>query len=335
MILLSLSSNLKNKFYMNKFFTSLILLFVFHFVSQAQIKVSSAAGIFDTLMAGTPIYYQYAWDDPLDEDYPVVLKLPKSVKAFESIWDSMYVSDGSVFLTSTTNRKAFIILDATGWDLIDKGYEDTVNYPNISQITVSPTGNEVEWLNFGFYNELDGLGALPSAGSIKISIDSANKVNFIYGDFSIVRPDLCFEGFGSLRPSITYVDTASGYTTWFIYGDPTAPTIDTLSDTAFANLPAIGQKLTLDFNKTNFIKRIDNLNISVSPNPAVNILNIDIIKDIEGGLFQIFSLDGRILSKGKLANNLINIEQLKSGNYILKVQSNGKIYYSRFIKTDN
>ena len=286
-------------------------------------------------MAGTPIYYQYAWDDPLDEDYPVVLKLPKSVKAFESIWDSMYVSDGSVFLTSTTNRKAFIILDATGWDLIDKGYEDTVNYPNISQITVSPTGNEVEWLNFGFYNELDGLGALPSAGSIKISIDSANKVNFIYGDFSIVRPDLCFEGFGSLRPSITYVDTASGYTTWFIYGDPTAPTIDTLSDTAFANLPAIGQKLTLDFNKTNFIKRIDNLNISVSPNPAVNILNIDIIKDIEGGLFQIFSLDGRILSKGKLANNLINIEQLKSGNYILKVQSNGKIYYSRFIKTDN
>jgi hypothetical protein len=226
-------------------------------------------------------------------------------------------------------------LDATGWDLIDKGYEDTVNYPNISQITVSPTGNEVEWLNFGFYNELDGLGALPSAGSIKISIDSANKVNFIYGDFSIVRPDLCFEGFGSLRPSITYVDTASGYTTWFIYGDPTAPTIDTLSDTAFANLPAIGQKLTLDFNKTNFIKRIDNLNISVSPNPAVNILNIDIIKDIEGGLFQIFSLDGRILSKGKLANNLINIEQLKSGNYILKVQSNGKIYYSRFIKTDN
>jgi hypothetical protein len=320
---------------MNKFFTSLILLFVFHFVSQAQIKVSSAAGIFDTLMAGTPIYYQYAWDDPLDEDYPVVLKLPKSVKAFESIWDSMYVSDGSVFLTSTTNRKAFIILDATGWDLIDKGYEDTVNYPNISQITVSPTRNEVEWLNFGFYNELDGLGALPSAVSIKISIDSANKVNFIYGDFSIVRPDLCFEGFGSLRPSITYVDTASGYTTWFIYGDPTAPTIDTLSDTAFANLPAIGQKLTLDFNKTNFIKRIDNLNISVSPNPAVNILNIDIIKDIEGGLFQIFSLDGRILSKGKLANNLINIEQLKSGNYILKVQSNGKIYYSRFIKTDN
>lgn len=317
---------------MNKFFTTLLFLLAFQFLSHAQIKVSSTAGTFDTLKVGTPIYYQYAWDDPLDEDYPEVIKLPNSLKAYETIWDSMYISDGSVFLTSTTKRTAFVILDATGWDLIDKGNEDTINYPNISQITVSPTNNEVEWLNFGFYNELDSLFSLPSTGSVKISIDSTNKVNFIYGDFSIVRPDLCFEGFGSLRPSVTYVDSAIGYTSWFIYGDPTAPTIDTLSDTAFANLPALGQKITIDFNKTNFIKKLAKLNISTSPNPAVNIITINGSKDFTGSSFQIISIDGKIVGKGRIEGNQINVEQLIDGNYFLRINNSNQFYMSRFVK---
>jgi hypothetical protein len=176
---------------------------------------------------------------------------------------------------------------------------------------------------------------LPSSGSLQIKVNGDNTVDLIFGDFAIVHPDLCFEGFGSLRPSVTYKDEKDSFNTWFIYGDPTAPTIDTLSDTAFSNLPIIGQKITLNFNKTNFIKRIANSAILVYPNPAIDVLNINGVTNIEDGHFQIFSMEGRTINKGKITNNQINIEQLKTGNYVLKVQSNGRVFYSKFIKIDN
>ena len=244
---------------MFKIFTTLSIIIVFHLSCFAQIKLNSVKGSFDTLKAGKIIYYQYAWDQPLDEDYPITLKLPKSLKAFETVWDSMRVSEGSVILISSKNYGAKLIVEGIGWDIIDKGWvNDTLGLTNISPITVSLNGNEVEWLDFGFSNELDTLNKLPSNGSMKISIDSNNKINLIYGDFAIVRPDLCFEGFGSLHPSITYIDSNKIYKSWYLSGNPLVPIIDTFSKVAFDNLPQIGQKIILDFNKTNFIKRIDN-----------------------------------------------------------------------------
>ena len=337
MILVSLSSNqfYRQKINMNKLSTIFLIMIAFALSSQAQIKVSSAAGSFDTLTSGTLIYYQYAWDDPLDEDYPAGVQLPKPVKAFEIVWDSMLVSDGAIFLTSTSNPSALLAVDAVGWDLIDKGYEDTINYPNISPVTVSLSETEVEWMDFGFYNEIDKLYLAPSKGSVKISVDSTNKVNIIYGDFAIVNPDLCFEGFGSLRPSVTYFDNSSNVTTWFIYGDPTAPTIDTLSDTAFANLPPLGQKITIDFNKTNWIKQLAKISISVSPNPAMDIITVNGSKNFSGNVYQLISMDGKMIIRGKMVSNKINVSQLKTGNYILKITDKGQGYYSRFIKSDN
>lgn len=321
---------------MNKFFTTLFFLFAFQFVSQAQIKVTSVASNYDTIFGGTPIYYQYAWDDPLDEDYPVTFKLAKSLKAFETLWDSALVSDGELFLTSSTDTSKLLIIDGIGWELIDKGYEnDSLGLNNVSPIKISDSMDRVEWRSFCFYNEYDSTLQLPSSGSLQIKVNGDNTVDLIFGDFAIVHPDLCFEGFGSLHPSVTYKDEKDSFNTWFIYGDPTAPTIDTLSDTAFANLPALGQKITLNFNKTNFIKRIANSAISVYPNPAIDVLNINGVTNIEGGHFQIFSIEGKTMNKGKITNNQINIEQLKTGNYVLKVQSKGRVFYTKFIKIDN
>ncbi len=332
-----MSSILKERqnYIMNKLLTTFLLIIAFQITCQAQIKISSAAGSFDTLKIGTVIYYQSAWDDPLDELYPVTLKINRPLKAFETLWDSMRVSDGAIHFKSTSNPKALMIIDATGWGLIDVGNEDTINYPNISPITVNKMNNEVEWLNFGFSREIDSLRFAPSRGNVKISIDSTNQVNLIYGDFFIVRPDLCFEGFGSLRPSVTYFDSSSKViTTWFIYGNPASPTIDTLSDTAFANLPPFGQKITLDFNKTNWIKRMVKLDISVSPNPVKDIMTINGSQDFSGSVFQVISMDGKLICKGKIDSNQINLSPLKTGNYILKIQNKGQIYFARFIKTD-
>ena len=194
--------------------------------------------------------------------------------------------------------------------------------------------DRVEWRSFGFARELVAIGELPSSGSVQIKINASNTVDIIFGDFAIARPDLCFEGFGSLRPSVSYFDEKDSIYTWFIYGDPKAPSIDTLSDTAFANLPVLGQKITLDFNKTNFIRKVSKLSVSVFPNPVAYNLTIHGLKDVSGSSFQIISMDGRTLSKGKLEKDQVNVEHLKTGNYILKLQYRGQVYYARFIKSE-
>lgn len=317
---------------MNKIITTLLVIFTFQMAAKAQITVSSAASNYDTIFGGVPLYYQYAWDEPLDEDYPEIFKLSKPLKAFNNLWDSALVADGSLWLVSSSNPDVMLIVDGTGWDLMDKGYEnDSLGLNNVSLVRLSDSMDRVEWRNFGFYNEYDSTLQLPSSGSVQLQVSSSDKVDIIFGDFVIVRPDLCFEGYGSLRPSVTYFDEKDSAFTWFLYGNPETPSIGTLNDTAFDHLPVLGQKITLDFNKTNFIKRLSKVNISVSPNPVVNQINLNGL-DFSGKSFQIVSIDGRTVSKGKIEMNQITVDELKSGNYILKIQGKDQVYYSRFIK---
>jgi len=300
---------------------------------QAQIQIHASSGTYDSILSGTPIYYQYSWDDPLEEVRDS-FKLFKSIKAFGSAWDSAIVSEGSLYFISHNNPKALLIVDGTGWDLIDKGWEDTINYPNLSPVIISSTNDEVEWRNFGFTNELDSLDALPSTGNLKIKINFLNVVDLIYGDFAIVRPDLCFEGFGSLHPSITYKDSNGFYAQWFIFGNPADPTLDTISNQAFDHLPVIGQKISLDFTDIASIIKLRAPQMTVSPNPVVSTLNITGAIDFAGKNYHIIGFDGRIVDQGKIELNKIDTERLKHGNYILKIQSESQFYYARFLKVD-
>jgi len=315
---------------MLKFLSISFLLFASHFTSFSQIKISSAKTSYDSILFGTPVYYQYSWDDPLYEERDS-FKLTSSFKAFEILWDSMIISEGSVVLVSAAEPEAMLILDATGWDLIDKGWMDTVNYPNLSPIIALPDENEVEWRGFGFARELDTLGQLPSTGNVKIKIGATNNADFIYGDFSMIRPDLCFEGFGGLRPSITFMNKGEIHD-WLIYGDPANPVLDsTIIDTAFNQLPQPGQTISINFSKTNFIKRAKNPEVKIYPNPVADILNLK-GAEFNGANYRILSLDGKIIETGLMDSNQLDVKKLQSGNYILFLQINSQLYGFRMLK---
>ena len=315
---------------MQRFILSIIATALLSIQGFSQIKVSSSLQSYDSILDGELIYYQFSWDDPIDE-YAEIFPLKKPLKAFENIWDTMAVSDGLIVLKSSKNNNKFLMIDASGWDLMDKGYTDTVNYPNISPIIISNDSSAIEWRGFGFANELYELDSLPSTGNIILTLESNNKINITYGDFVIERPDLCFEGFGGLHPSITYIDENDSLTTWFIFGDPKSPSIDTLSDTAFISLPEIGQTISIDFNKTNYISRKNISKINVFPNPATENIKIS---GLSGSLFSysIISINGKVVRKGILENNIIEINDLKQGNYIIKINDNKSVYFSKFIK---
>ncbi len=67
------------------------------------------------------------------------------------------------------------------------------------------------------------------------------------------------------------------------------------------------------------------------PNPASIEISINAV--LEGNYnYHIYSISGQILSSGKLINNSVNIESLKSGIFILELENEKEILRERFIK---
>lgn len=77
--------------------------------------------------------------------------------------------------------------------------------------------------------------------------------------------------------------------------------------------------------------------LSISPNPAQNSILIEIENpDFKEGQMSIYDLSGRlILSKIFNRNEILNISQLKSGEYICTIQSkDNKIFVNKFVKVE-
>ncbi|MEL6987771.1 MAG: T9SS type A sorting domain-containing protein [Bacteroidota bacterium] len=75
--------------------------------------------------------------------------------------------------------------------------------------------------------------------------------------------------------------------------------------------------------------------LEVFPNPANHTLTL---KDLDPTLektYTIFSLHGKLISKGLVSYNELNIANLDNGMYVLQVKMEGKIFKSKFLKTAN
>ncbi len=69
------------------------------------------------------------------------------------------------------------------------------------------------------------------------------------------------------------------------------------------------------------------------PNPTTHSLNLNAENYIlNKSDYSIFDMNGRQVLKGKLINNTIDVSKIQSGNYILRLSSNGKVKAQKFIK---
>lgn len=68
----------------------------------------------------------------------------------------------------------------------------------------------------------------------------------------------------------------------------------------------------------------------IYPNPVSDVLNISHqYLDVD---YTIFSIDGKMIKNGKLDENGIYVDELKSGIYLLQLHSDGKSETKKFIK---
>ncbi|WP_040279009.1 T9SS type A sorting domain-containing protein [Psychroserpens damuponensis] len=73
--------------------------------------------------------------------------------------------------------------------------------------------------------------------------------------------------------------------------------------------------------------------ISLSRNPVANSLNLSTAQNLVGSNYDIFSISGQHVTNGVLDSNSINVNQLQSGLYFLKVSTDDAIFETvKFIK---
>lgn len=151
-----------------------------------------------------------------------------------------------------------------------------------------------------------------------------NEDNLEDGSF-----DLLDESFGNIRT-----------------GDRTKPAIadlnnDGVLDIIVGNyrggLTAFKSNLTVDgMVGTNDV--IENSDLKLFPNPANNVLNIELVKnEIFDGKYLIFNGVGQLVQSGQFKSSQfeVNLEMLAGGIYFCKIENNGLSMIRKFIKESN
>jgi len=154
-------------------------------------------------------------------------------------------------------------------------------------------------------------------------ISDTNKVEFIFEKINLPFEDATNDGYVAFKiktkPSLVLGDSFSN--TASIYFDYNFPIITNTATTSV--LQSLG---TQDFEFDSYF--------SVFPNPAKNILNIDVKKQIELSSISIFNTLGQqiVVIPNAQQTKQVDVSSLKTGNYFIKVSSNKGSASGKFIK---
>ncbi len=97
------------------------------------------------------------------------------------------------------------------------------------------------------------------------------------------------------------------------------------------NCRNVSNKTVLTGNSTSIA------NISVYPNPARDIINVELEENIEFGNITIMNASGMVLKSISIndSNMMIDISELPTGTYLLKTEdAEGKLILKRFVKSE-
>jgi hypothetical protein len=149
---------------------------------------------------------------------------------------------------------------------------------------------------------------------------SGNKVEFIFENINLPFDDATNDGYVAFKiktlPSLVVGNTFSN--TANIYFDYNFPII---TNTATTTIAALNNP---SFEFANYF--------SLYPNPATNELNINLKSVIEINSIQIYNTIGQLVSV-QTGNALkVDVSNLKTGNYFIKVNTNEGFSTSQFIK---
>ena len=170
-------------------------------------------------------------------------------------------------------------------------------------------------------NKFDINTLIPIKGShnFETRISSTNKVEFIFQNINLPFDDANNDGYVSFKiktkPNLVVGNTFSNSAN--IYFDYNFPIVTNNYTTTIQN--------SLGIQENNSINKI-----SLYPNPVKDILNFKTEHNISK--VEVYDIAGRILSSNSISENKINLSDLKTGNYILKLYTEKGIMNTKIIK---
>ncbi|MEO0038370.1 MAG: hypothetical protein RIQ59_1581 [Bacteroidota bacterium] len=170
-------------------------------------------------------------------------------------------------------------------------------------------------------NKLDINTLIPIKGShnFETRISSTNKVEFIFQNINLPFDNANNDGYVSFK-----IKTKSN----LVVGNTFSNSANIYFD---YNFPIVTNNYTTTIQNSLGIKENDFINnISVYPNPVKDILNFKTEHNISK--VEVYDIAGRILSSNSISENKINLSELKTGNYILKIYTEKGIMNTKIMK---
>ncbi|WP_298140221.1 T9SS type A sorting domain-containing protein [Flavobacterium sp.] len=168
--------------------------------------------------------------------------------------------------------------------------------------------------------DISTLQITDTSHSCVTRITNPNKVEFIFENINLPFNDATNDGYVvfkiKTKPTLTVGSTISNLAN--IYFDYNFPIVTNTATSTFQTLASN------QFNLDNYL--------SLSPNPAKDILNINIQDEVNIKSIAIYNMLGQLIQITTNPTNSINISDLKTGNYIIKLHTEKGEISGKFIK---
>jgi Leucine-rich repeat (LRR) protein len=168
--------------------------------------------------------------------------------------------------------------------------------------------------------DISTLQITDTSHSCVTRITNPDKVEFIFENINLPFDDATNDGYVvfkiKTKPTLTVGSTISNLAN--IYFDYNFPIV---TNTATSTFQALANN---QFSLNNYI--------SLSPNPAKDVLNINVQDEVNIKSIAIYNMLGQLVQITTSPTNSLNVSDLKAGNYIIKLYSEEGEIRGKFIK---
>lgn len=196
-------------------------------------------------------------------------------------------------------------------DLNNDGFIDAISGTTLYTNTTN-SNNWIKITTTGVASNINGIGA-------RIEIYTASGVQ--------IRDVRSGEGFRFMSTLNTHfgIGTDTEITNILIYWP--SGTVDNVQNPAINTHHVITEGQALSVEDETLID-----SIAIHPNPVGETMNINSPINLVGKIATIFNIEGKRMMNLKLKEHKIDVSNLRQGNYILRLESNGKVFTQKFIK---
>ena len=195
-------------------------------------------------------------------------------------------------------------------DLNNDGFVDAISGTTMYTNTTN-SNNWIKITTTGVASNINGIGA-------RVEVHTASGIQ--------IRDVRSGEGFRFMSTLNTHfgIGTDAAITNIIIYWPSGA--IDNVLN------PTINTHHVITEGQTLSIEDETLESIAIHPNPVGKVMNINSPINLIGKIATIFNIEGKRMLNLKLKEHSIDVSSLRQGNYILRLESDGKVYTQKFIK---